>query len=63
MTASEPDSTMSGINPRKTKRHELISAILPAITGPMTPGRTHAVESVANICARRPSGSVRPIAT
>ena len=29
----------------------------------MTPGRTQAVDSVANICGRRRSGRLRPIAT
>ena len=40
-----------------------VSATPPASAGPMTPGSTHAVESVANIRGRRRSGSARPIAT
>src|SRR5689334_1185085 len=39
------------------------SATTSATPGPSTPGSTHAVDSVANICGRSRSGSVRPIAT
>ena len=35
----------------------------PASAGPMTPGRTQAVDSVANIRGRSASGSARPIET
>ena len=43
---------MNGSRPRKTNRHPMNSPTRPASAGPMTPGRTHAVESVANIRGR-----------
>ena len=59
-----PDEiAISGSRPRNTKRQPIASPIAPAIAGPSTPGRTQAVESVANICGRRRSGRLRPIAT
>jgi len=54
---------MSGSSPRKTKRQPIESPTVPAITGPMRPGRTHAVDSVANMRGRSASGKVRPMAT
>ena len=35
----------------------------PAMAGPISPGTTHAVESIANIRGRSDSGIDRPIAT
>ena len=57
------DTTMSGSRPRKTHRQPTASPTMPAMAGPSTPGRTQAVERVANICGRRCSGRLRPIAT
>ena len=57
------DTAMSGSRPRKTQRQSNASATTPASAGPRTPGRTQAVESIANICGRRRSGMLRPIAT
>jgi hypothetical protein len=54
---------MSGSRPRKTERQPRVSPTVPAIAGPITPGRTHAVDIVANIRGRSDSGSVRAMAT
>ena len=54
---------MSGSRPRKIRRQLNASATIPAMAGPRIPGRTHAVDSVANIRGRRCSGRLRPIAT
>ncbi len=56
-------SAISGSRPRKTYRQPAASPTVPAIAGPITPGRTHAVESIANMRGRRCSGRVRPMAT
>ncbi len=50
-------------DPRKTQRQPMVSPTTPAIAGPMTPGSTQAVDSVANICGRNRSGRLRPMAT
>ena len=54
---------ISGSRPRNTTRHPIDSPTTPAIAGPRTPGSTHAVDRVANICGRSRSGMLRPIAT
>jgi hypothetical protein len=62
-SVSAPASAMSGSRPRKTYRQPTVSPTVPAIAGPMTPGRTQAVDSVANMRGRSFSGRVRPMAT
>ena len=60
MRAATP---IRGSSPRNTNRQPMVSPMIPAMAGPMTPGMTHAVDSVANICGRRRSGRRRPMAT
>ena len=62
-TASAPDAARSGSRPRNTARQWNASATMPAMAGPISPGTTHAVESIANIRGRSDSGIDRPIAT
>ena len=54
------EMAMSGRRPRKTIRQSHSSVTAEAAIGPMTPGRIHAVESVANIRGRRRSGHRPP---
>ena len=56
-------TTTSGRSPRKTARQPIVSPTIPAIAGPITPGKAHAVESHANIRGRSSSGMLRAIAT
>ena len=58
-----PASSTSGRSPRKTARQPSAWVTPPARAGPMTPGRTQAVDSVANIGGRSRSGRERAIAT
>ena len=53
-------TAISGRSPRKTSRQWSASATAPAAAGPIRPGTTHAVDSVANILGRRRFGERPP---
>ncbi len=62
-SVSAAATAICGSSPRKTTRQWNVWATTAATVGPMIPGRTQAVESVANIRGRRSSGNARPIET
>jgi len=55
-TASTPDTTTNGTNPKKTHRQLAAAATRAAIAGPIRPGMTHAVDRMANIRGWHHSG-------